>query len=375
MFVLKNPMLKKYLVLGLITLLGLTLAGCISGLSPQFTYQGLLTNASGQPLNGNVTITYRIFNVETGGTALYSETETVTVNRGQFSSIVGPTSAVAGLSPEDLAQPLWIEIQVNDGTNTETLTPRQRLYGAPYAFTLMPGTVISATMNEEVYGVSGISAIASVVNMQILDGSNTPLPALRVIGDRGIELVDVNSSVGTIYSDLDESSSDLYFYANDNFHIYLDNDHNEAGTFNVYGDTLLDYCRINDLGNFWCTGTKSSVTEVDGETRALYAIESPDVWFEDFGSAKLSGGSATVNVDPQFAQTVNLGVEYHVFLTPLGDCNGLYVASKTADGFEVRELGGGTSDIAFDYRIVAKRLGYEETRLEVVPTDAEGAGQ
>jgi hypothetical protein len=31
-------------------------------------------------------------------------------------------------------------------------------------------------------------------------------------------------------------------------------------------------------------------------------------------------------------------VEYHVFLTPDGDCEGLYVIARTATGFEVREL-------------------------------------
>jgi hypothetical protein len=62
---------------------------------------------------------------------------------------------------------------------------------------------------------------------------------------------------------------------------------------------------------------------------------------------------------------------YHVYLTPLGDCNGLYVANKTATSFEVRELRGGTSDPAFDYRIVAIRKGYEGVRMEV-PTGEGG---
>jgi hypothetical protein len=35
----------------------------------------------------------------------------------------------------------------------------------------------------------------------------------------------------------------------------------------------------------------------------------------------------------------------------------------TATGFEVRESGGGTSSLSFDYRIVAKRRGYEAQRL------------
>ena len=47
--------------------------------------------------------------------------------------------------------------------------------------------------------------------------------------------------------------------------------------------------------------------------------------------------------------------DYRVFLTPEGDCRGLFVRRKTAANFEVRELMGGKSDVAFSYRIVGKR--------------------
>jgi hypothetical protein len=92
-------------------------------------------------------------------------------------------------------------------------------------------------------------------------------------------------------------------------------------------------------------------------------VQSPENWFEDFGSGSLSNGVITVALDRTFAQTVNTGIEYHVFLTPKGDCKGLYVTKENAKGFDVRELGSGTSNVAFDYRIVAKRVGYENVRL------------
>src|SRR6202041_3576054 len=128
----------------------------------------------------------------------------------------------------------------------------------------------------------------------------------------------------------------------------------------------VGYCTINILGDLACTGSKSAVVPVDGGTRkvALYAVEAPENWFEDAGSAQLSHGSARIDLDPTFAQTVNTAIDYHVFLTPKGDCKGLYVSNETATGFEVRELSGGTSSIAFDYRIMAKRKGYENVRLE-----------
>ena len=42
---------------------------------------------------------------------------------------------------------------------------------------------------------------------------------------------------------------------------------------------------------------------------------------------------------------------------------GLYVTTKTASSFEVRELGEGTSNVSFDYRITALRRNYENVRF------------
>jgi hypothetical protein len=44
---------------------------------------------------------------------------------------------------------------------------------------------------------------------------------------------------------------------------------------------------------------------------ALAAIESSKNWFEDFGSAQLSGGLAVIRLDSTFTQTVNTRVGYH----------------------------------------------------------------
>jgi hypothetical protein len=96
----------------------------------------------------------------------------------------------------------------------------------------------------------------------------------------------------------------------------------------------------------------------------LYGMASPENWFEDFGTGQLSGGSAQIALDPGFAATINASGTYHAFLTPRGECEGLYVGATAPGGFEVRELHHGTSNISFDYRIVAKRRGYESVRLE-----------
>jgi hypothetical protein len=137
---------------------------------------------------------------------------------------------------------------------------------------------------------------------------------------------------------------------------YTTNPQARAGYF--IGDVFVD-------GNFTVVGypnqhTKSvAVPFPDGTLRALYCMESPEVWFEDFGPARLRSGRAVVKLDPDFAKVIKRG-DYKVFLTPEGDCHGLYVRRKAAAGFEVRELMGGKSSIAFSYRIVGRRKDIKE---------------
>jgi hypothetical protein len=124
-------------------------------------------------------------------------------------------------------------------------------------------------------------------------------------------------------------------------------------------------CGFGGNGDLACTGQVKALVTTGGGARKVetYAMQSPENWMEDFGSATLHNGTATVSIDAAFAETVSDRADYHVFLTPNGDSKGLYVVAKTAAGFEVRESGGGTATLSFDYRIVARRRGYESQRL------------
>lgn len=191
---------------------------------------------------------------------------------------------------------------------------------------------------------------------------------------------------GTVWADTnyDSEANEFYIPA-----LLVTADANYAGAFNnnsSYSPTISAYnygtggtgevlraegaggsCTLTGSGDTACTGALKSVVATTSSAGArrveTYSMQSPENWFEDFGSGALSNGAATVRLDPTFTQTVNTGIEYHVFLTPNGDSKGLYVSQKTATSFEVREQGGGTSSIGFDYRIVAKRVGYEKVRL------------
>ncbi|MCJ7739026.1 MAG: hypothetical protein MUQ10_17220 [Anaerolineae bacterium] len=357
--------------------LALLTTGCIEDtLAPWMSYQGRLTDETGDPLDGTVNLTIGLYDDEAGGTLVHSEVHNdVPVNDGLFDMTIGPTG-FGSLSPEDLTHPLWMAVTVDDGVHTETLSPRQRLLGSPYAFTLMPSAVISGTLDTLISGANNVDAVVTVRNTFEDAVDNPALPALLVRGEKGLMIAgrEEGNEAGTIYADPDVDHADLEFYSSDNFDIYLDSDDASSnGIFGIYRDNGAVVYQVFETGNTWAAGTKSAIVQVEDEQRLMYAVESAEVWFEDLGAGALQEGAAVVSIDSLFAKTVDLGIGYHVFLTPLGDCNGLYVTNKTDTGFEVRELGGGLSSVSFDYRIMAHRLGYGDLRMELgISSMAEG---
>jgi hypothetical protein len=72
-----------------------------------------------------------------------------------------------------------------------------------------------------------------------------------------------------------------------------------AGAF--FGDVRV-------AGNIYANNLKSAVVPFpDGSRRALYCMESPDLWFEDFGKARLARGRAVVKLDANFAKVIKRG--------------------------------------------------------------------
>jgi hypothetical protein len=137
-----------------------------------------------------------------------------------------------------------------------------------------------------------------------------------------------------------------------------------AATF--YGPAVVS-------GDFTVVGGAKSaaVPHPDGSHRRLYCVESPESWFEDFGSAKLVCGDADVALDPDFAAVVDTS-DYHVFLTGYDGLSDLSVCDRTSEGFRVRATRG-AGDGTFSWRVVAKRKDIAAPRFETVETPKEPA--
>jgi hypothetical protein len=124
---------------------------------------------------------------------------------------------------------------------------------------------------------------------------------------------------------------------------------------------------IYGKGSIGCTGTKSSFVETSAGSEALFAIESPDVNFYTSGTAELVNGEGEITFERLFIEAISPRIPVKVIVTPTGECNGLYVASKSQDGFVVRELAKGTSNVSFDWIAIGRRKGYETRPSIEVP--------
>lgn len=122
-------------------------------------------------------------------------------------------------------------------------------------------------------------------------------------------------------------------------------------------------------GNYTATGTKSAIVSIKGSSdfRKLYCEEATQVWFTDYGSSHLVNGRAVIQLDDIFLETVTIDANnpMKLFIQMNDESKPVYV-KKNGLSFEVIETEGGKSNADFDYRVVAKRRGFEELRLEKV---------
>jgi hypothetical protein len=136
---------RGLLVLSFCIGVALLLAACAT--DRQLGYQAVLTGPGGIPVaNGNYTVNVKYYTVATGGSSVYSDDQTATVTNGIL-NIAIPDQVAEGnsLDPANFSQPLWVELIING----ETLSPRQKLLGTPYAFTLVGGAVVGLKAGQE----------------------------------------------------------------------------------------------------------------------------------------------------------------------------------------------------------------------------------
>lgn len=159
--------------------------------------------------------------------------------------------------------------------------------------------------------------------------------------EKGRFSVSIGERKELFVSDLDSS-----FYGNVNI---------SDGNVDISGGNLTVH------KDFMCTGTKKRIVDTENyDIRSQYCYETATPMFGDIGTAQTDEtGECYISIDDIFAETVNTGIEYQVFLQKEGQGD-LWVEEKTPTYFTVK----GTENLKFSWEIKAIQRDYEFERLE-----------
>ena len=143
--------MRRFLVASLMACAALLSAGAALAVPNVIPYQGRLTDAAGNALSGAQSVVFAIYNVSTGGSALYTETQSVTAANGLFAVNIGSVTPL----PASLWSQATLFLGIKVGADAE-MTPRQSIGSVAFAE--------RAASTDDAVGFSNKALGSTVVN-------------------------------------------------------------------------------------------------------------------------------------------------------------------------------------------------------------------
>jgi len=161
--------------------LGVVLSFCATAAAevpPMLSYQGLLTDAVGNPVTGDWTVTFAIFPKLSGGEAMFEETLEVSTNKGLFSAYLGAAEG----NPLDPALlqggDAWLELTFETDVGPIVLKPRQQIVSTAFAFFADGALTCEEAANAATLGGKQSDAYVTLQQVPDLCVQAEDLPAL-----------------------------------------------------------------------------------------------------------------------------------------------------------------------------------------------------
>jgi hypothetical protein len=223
--------------------------------------------------------------------------------------------------------------------------------------------VYGTTNNATAFGMWGTNTHASGTGI-IASGNN--VTSSYLVNGSGGSFTGSNYGIAAFKNGaLADGTGAGYFMARTN--------PDQMGVAVAYRSGTTNY-KIIDIGGFG-GNVSTDVWDIDNKTRRImFAPEAPEIFFQDFGRGQLVNGRAHITLDPIFARNIVVNEQHplNVFIQLEGDCKGVYVTNKTANGFDVVELNGGTSNVKFSYFVNANRADYIHPETNELISKHEG---
>ena len=145
----------------------------------KLNYQGFLTNPGGTPINASLSMAFKLYTVPTGGVALYTETQTVSVNGGVFDVVVG------SVTPLNLAFDVPYYLGVTAGVVDPEMTPRQLVTASPYSLRSANADALALAATVAGSQIAGSITSATIPVAQVIGAVPGPQGPPGVAGPQG----------------------------------------------------------------------------------------------------------------------------------------------------------------------------------------------
>ena len=216
---------------------------------PLLNYQAFITDDQGMGVNGELTITFRIYDQEQNGTKLWASMRKVVVTNGYFDVVLSEGSGSTDAEePDPKYHSLTEAFKIDDQLSTERyltfaieecdeMSPRQLVRSVPYAFTagdvrrsysnfdvgeslkVSGDTVIDSKGADSVLmtdllinGVSSVDAGSNIDKELNIDGRLADKGSLLVMNGVNTEFgIFGENTPAIIYGSSDEDSADIMF--------------------------------------------------------------------------------------------------------------------------------------------------------------------
>jgi Phage Tail Collar Domain len=136
-------------------------------------YQGRLYDQNGNPVSGTMSVIFSLYASATGGTAVWTETQSVSFADGYFAVQLGSVTTFGSTAFDGTVRYLGVKV----GTDAE-MTPRAAVASVPYALAAPPDGRFGTNTTAAATGSGGASCtLGEVILTAGLTANGSTLPA------------------------------------------------------------------------------------------------------------------------------------------------------------------------------------------------------
>jgi hypothetical protein len=142
-----------------VLLVGIVLAAssAAAGVPPTIAYQGRLFDASDHPITGTLTVKFALYAAPTGGTPVWTETQSVAFGDGTFAVQLGSVTPFDASTFDGSTRFLGVTV----ATDSE-MTPRAPVVSVPYALSASPDARFGTNTSLAAMGTGGQCTLGQV---------------------------------------------------------------------------------------------------------------------------------------------------------------------------------------------------------------------